>query len=109
MMRARAVVVVGLVLVTSLAHGRGRAQEAEAERTVPSDTATGPSRPTTTSGSRGAEGRAEASPEEPWIVGLIVGAIVGVGVGVAIAVIASQQSLEPPIPGTEGAVELLRF
>jgi hypothetical protein len=32
-----------------------------------------------------------------------------VGVGVAVGVVASQQSLEAPLPGTAGAVELLRF
>jgi hypothetical protein len=46
---------------------------------------------------------------DDWIVWVIVGAVVGVGVGVAVGVIASQQSLEPPLPGTVGAVELLRF
>jgi hypothetical protein len=46
---------------------------------------------------------------DDWIVWGIVGGVVVVGVGVAVGVIASQQSLEAPLPGTAGAVELLRF
>jgi hypothetical protein len=46
---------------------------------------------------------------DDWIVWVIVGAVVVVGVGVAVGVVASQQSLEAPLPGTAGAVELLRF
>lgn len=46
---------------------------------------------------------------DDWIVWVIVGAAVVVGAGVAIGVVASQQSLEAPLPGTAGAVELLRF
>jgi hypothetical protein len=47
--------------------------------------------------------------DEGWIVWVIVGAAVVVGVGVGIAVVASQESLEPPLPGTVGTVELLRW
>jgi hypothetical protein len=56
-----------------------------------------------------AEGRVAPPADESWVVWVIVGAVAAVGVGVAIAVVASQQSLEPPLPGTQGAVELLRF
>jgi tetratricopeptide (TPR) repeat protein len=52
---------------------------------------------------------AERSGGEDWIVWVIAGSVVIVGVGVAVGVLASQQSLEPPLPGTVGAVELLRF
>jgi hypothetical protein len=51
----------------------------------------------------------ERSGGEDWIVWVIAGSVVIVGVGVAVGVLASQQSLEPPLPGTVGAVELLRF
>ena len=50
---------------------------------------------------------AERSGGEDWIVWVIAGSVVIVGV--AVGVLASQQSLEPPLPGTVGAVELLRF
>lgn len=53
--------------------------------------------------------RAAPGGGEDWIVWVIVGAVAVVGVGVAIGVVASQEALEPPLPGTAGAVELLRF
>jgi hypothetical protein len=63
--------------------------------------------PTIPSGQRLEPG--ERSGGEDWIVWVIAGSVVIVGVGVAVGVLASQQSLEPPLPGTVGAVELLRF
>lgn len=57
----------------------------------------------------GAEDRAAPGGGDDWIVWVIVGAVAVVGVGVAVGVIASQEALEAPIPGTAGAVELLRF
>jgi anti-sigma-K factor RskA len=108
MMRSRAVLVVALLLASSLAPPSGHAQDAEPDApvVVAAEESTAP-RATPSPAAAGA--RAGEAQDEPWLVGLIAGAIVAVGVGVAIAVIASQQSLEPPLPGTEGTVELLRF
>lgn len=46
---------------------------------------------------------------DDWIVWVILGGAILVGGGIAVAVVASQESLEAPLPGTVGAVELLRF
>ncbi len=60
-------------------------------------------------GSTGTPTDGGSASNDDWIVWVIIGAVVVVGAGVAIGVVASQQSLEAPLPGTAGAVELLRF
>ncbi len=63
----------------------------------------------TTGAGTSTDDRAAPGGSSDWIVWVIVGAVAVVGVGVAVGVVASQQALEAPIPGTAGAVELLRF
>lgn len=60
-------------------------------------------------GAGGSTDEERAPQNDEWIVWVIIGGAIVVGAGIAVAVVASQESLEPPLPGTVGAVELLRF
>lgn len=90
--------------------GTGTETSTETGSTTGSETGAGPETGTGTETGTGAgptDGGSASN--DDWIVWVIVGAVVVVGAGVAIGVVASQQSLEAPLPGTAGAVELLRF
>lgn len=86
--------------LTLLAHPRGVAA---------SDTPTPTSSEHATSDGRASDATAAEEHDDGWIVWVLLGGALAAGVGIAVGVIVSQDALEPPVPGTLGTVELLRF